>query len=213
MRQIGSYVVVIEDGPAAGQQHEFIGDTGRPHAGEPFELDGLLYVVVEARHQEDTDAHTTMRYSFVRILLRFAGQAAALSTDGDEAPTTVLPFAGPVDGPRTTTLLPPSLVAVLVVAGYSEQKVAYRLGKRRLAQLRRGRWVAADPGTLWRLSRRAKRFMLEAANFALELTDDELTWSSSSPLQPELRPWSVLQDLHLDASRRVRSQPPALRLV
>lgn len=213
MRQIGSYIVVIEDGPAAGQEHEFIGDTGRPLAGEPFELDGLLYVVAEARHREDTEARTTMRYSFVRVLLRFAGHAVALPSDGDDERTTVLPFAAPADGRRTSTLLPPSLVAVLVVAGYGEQKVAFRLGRRRLAQLRRGRWIAAEPAALWRLSRRAKRFMLAAVDFGLGLTDDELTWSSSAPSQPALRPWSVPQELDQAASRRVRSGPPALRLV
>lgn len=213
MRQIGSYIAVIEDGPAAGQQHEFIGDTGRPMGGEPFELDGLLYVVVEARHMEDTEARTTMRYSFVRVLLRFAGQIVARPGDGDDEATTVLPFAAPTDGQRTTALLPPSLVAVLVVAGYGEQKVAYRLGRRRLAQLRRGRWIAAEPATLWRLSRSAKRFMLAAVDFGLRLSDDELTWSSCVPSRRELQPWSVLQESTRDASPQAPSPRPALRLV
>jgi hypothetical protein len=216
VRQIGSYVVVIEDGPAAGNECEFIGDTGRPLAGEPFELDGLLYVVAEVLHKEDIEARTTMRYSFVRVRLRFAGQAVALSPDDeDEAPTGVLPFAPPVGGGRITTLFPPSLVAALVVAGYGEQKVAFRFGQRRLAQLRRDRWIAASPRALWRLSRRAKRMMFAAMDFASGLTDDELIWPSFAalPPSPEPRPSSALQESARDASLQVQSPRPVLRLV
>lgn len=216
MPQIGGYVVVVEEGPTAGE-YEFIADTGHPIAGQKVEIDGLVYVVDDVCFREDTEARTATRRSFARVRVRPVGQGDRVTPPDLDKPT-VLPFVPPPAGGRSTAILPPSLVAVLVVAGYAEQKVSYRVCTRRLAQLRRcgANWVSVRPRELWRLSRLAKRYMFEAATLAAELRDEELIWPSCAlapAVEPELRPWSVLQELHQGSSPPARSARPALRLV
>lgn len=211
--QIGGYIVVIEAGPTP-REYELIGTAGHPVAGEQIVLESANYVVTRVRHEEDEEARTVARYTYPRVFVRVAGRGPQLPmTDSD---IDVVPFAPPPKG-SSTAILPPSIVAVLVAAGYAEQKLAYRAGSRQLAQLRRcgGRWMTVTSRELWRLSRRAKRFMLEATAFAAELSDEDLTWSSSSgrPRSPAFEPSSFPEELYQDALRRSRSPRPVLRLV
>ena len=212
--QIGGYIVVVEGSPTP-KEYELIGTAGHPVVGEELVLESANYLVTRVSHEEDEEARTVARYTYPRVFVRVAGKRRQVpSTDDDVA---VVPFAAPPKGSRwTASIFPPSLVAVLVAAGYAEQKLAYRAGSRQLAQLRRcgGRWMTLTPRDLWRLSRRAKRFMLDATAFAAALSDEELTWSSSSGMAASASGGSSFpQELYQDALRPSRSARPVLRLV
>lgn len=213
--QIGGYVVVIE-GPAAPSEYELVGTAGHPVVGEELVLNSANYMVVRVRHEEDQEARTAARYMYPRVFVRVADGSTRQPSPADDE-VAVLPFAPPPEELRSSSaILPPSLVAVLVAAGYAEQKLAYRSGSRQFAQLRRcgRRWMAVTNGDLWGLSRRAKRFMINATAFAAALSDDELTWSwpcetlPASAAEPSSPP-----GMSQDALQRSRSARPVLRLV
>jgi hypothetical protein len=214
--QIGGYIVVVE-GTETPLEYELIGTAGHPTLGEELVLDSAQYVVTRVRHEEDAEARTVARYTYPRVFVRVTGGKGRQrpSTDTELA---VVPYAPPGEESRhASAILPPSLVAVLVAAGYAEQKLAFRGGSRQLAQLRRcgGRWMTLTSRDLWSLSRRAKRFMLDAAAFAAALSSDDLTWSWSSEtgtLQVSEEP-SFPREMPRDALRPTRPARPVLRLV
>src|SRR5579863_1383499 len=136
MAPLGSYRVTIEasDGRVLAT-HEFV-SSGHPAVGEELVIDGVVYVVRRVRHEEDLEARTISRYSHAHVFARLAGapdRAAPPSPTSDSA--LVLPFKVPREA-STSALLPPALVATLVIAGYAQQKIAMRSGWRHLGQLR-----------------------------------------------------------------------------
>ena len=220
---IGGYVVVIENGSEV-VEHELIADAGHPNVGERIVLDSATYAVVAVQHEEDRDSHASARHTYARVFLRPIDPVPGMRAprpDGD-APSAILPFVVPSSASRCA-LLPSSLVAVLVVAGYSEQKMVYRTGRRRVAQLLRAgdRWMAMDGAEAWRLSRLAKRQLHAAIRFALALAgapdatldatlDDDRVATSPSVAPASSSPPPAPGPRSLPPAR---SAPPALRLV
>lgn len=216
---IGGYVVVIE-GEAGPIQHELVADAGHPIVGEHISLEGENYAVVAVRHEEDPENRAAARHTYARVFVRLAGDRATRPrTPAESKAPRVLPFIGSAAPPASTTavILPPSLVAVLVVAGYSEQKIGYRNGRRRVGQLRRAgdHWMAVDGAELWRDSRAAKRQLEAATAFAAALAAQDsasLTW----PISPSCAPTPVRPPRPAtspETSPPSRSARPALRLV
>ncbi len=218
---IGGYIVVIGSGSEV-IEHELIADAGHPNVGERIVLDGATYVVVAVQHEEERDSHASARHTYARVFLRplDSRRAPRPRPDGD-APSAILPFVAPpgVDG---CAILPPALVAVLVVAGYSEQKMVYRTGRRRVAQLLRAgdRWMALNGADAWRLSRLAKRQLHGAIRFALTLAgghgpavddDGATTLPCAAPARAAAPPRSPTAGP--ETAPPARSARPALRLV
>lgn len=210
MDPFGYQLVVCE--PAGEKEEVWFSTTRSPVRGEKFALDGASYVVVDVEHVED-DADDGRRRSYPRVYVSPWPKGPSKELPGEPTGRTsgaVLPFEPPSGGtaPRTSAILPPALVAWIVVAGYEVQRVRYRVGRRDCAELvRAGRqMVVIAPEEAWRLSRRAKRHMLEALDFWESLTDKELTWPSSSA--PRVSSFFPEGD-----PRPARSSRPALRLV
>jgi hypothetical protein len=221
MGHIGQYFVTVEDHDGAAiEEHAFVA-TGHPSVGEEIMLPSGLHVVVRVRHEEDGEGRTLQRYSQARVFVRRGdGSGRAPRPAGTRENTAVLPFAPPAPELATASLLPPSLLAVLVVAGYAEQKAMWRTGWRRVGLLRRveGRWAVVAAEQLWRDSRRAKRYMLEAAAWTNALVSwGDLTWPSSSAAPFRPRPpapaVSAPRGSPPAPTPPPRRAPPALRLV
>lgn len=222
MAQIGQYFVTVEDSDGnVVEEHELVA-TGHPAVGEQILLESGLHVVVRVRHEEDAESRTLQRYTHARVFVRRVDEASRAPTPAEQAEATVLPFAPPPPDATTSRLLPPSLLAVLVVAGYAEQKASFRLGWRRLGLLQRaeGRWAAITANQLWRYSRRAKRYMLEAAAWTNALAARAtVTWPSSSraatgtPAPRAAPSTSAPRDSPPATTPPPRSSRPALRLV
>jgi hypothetical protein len=182
--QIGGFAVVIcdEDGHEIGR-YDKGGTGGFPGLGQKVCIEDVDYVVVDVRHVDDEDRGGSFSYPKVYVRRLDAGALHRREPDPDRG-TVVLPFSPPHGA---STIFPPSVLATLIVAGYSEQKIAFESSRRHVARIIRcgGRWTLIEPRDLRLLSRRAKRYMLEAVFFFL--TDAEATWLSSMAEQAELR--------------------------
>jgi len=203
--QIGGYVLVT-----SREEIDLVATSRAPQVGEEITFESTRYRVSRVEHVEDPDVRATARYTYPRVYVLPVGESASPDETGAKRSTTplILPFAAPSSsGPHTSPIFPPGLVAVLVVAGYGTQKVQFRCARRECAELvRSGRgWLVISPDEAWRLSRLAKKYMLEAEAFGSRLPAS--TWPSFF----EGLPASLSRQRQ--AARGAPSRRPTLHLV
>jgi hypothetical protein len=139
--------------------------TGHPAVGEEIVLDNHIYVVERVRHQDDPDARATRRYTAPCLYVRRRdGVVRGRRKDAHRAPR-VLPFTGPrrrhLRG-LASVILPSSLVAILVAAGYDTQLRHFQRrsrGAARLSRVGQGWFVEAgeSPSDALTLAREARK--------------------------------------------------------
>jgi hypothetical protein len=164
--RIGEYRIVIQD--MTGEVLATVDRTtatGHPAVGEEIVLDNLVYTVERVRHEDDPDARTTRRYTAPCLFVRRRDGVVRGRRKDAQRSGRVLPFAGPqrrnLDG-LTSVILPPSLIAVLVAAGYDTQLRHFQRRSRgavRLSRVGQGWFVEAgeSPSDCLSLAREARK--------------------------------------------------------
>jgi hypothetical protein len=164
--RIGEYRIVIQNmtGEILAQVDRTTA-TGHPAVGEEIVLDNYVYVVERVRHQDDPDARSTRRYTAPCLFVRRRdGVVRGRRKDAHRAPR-VLPFLGPrrrhLRG-LSSVILPSSLVAILVAAGYDAQLRHFQRRSRggaRLSRVGQGWFVEAgeSPSDALSLAREARK--------------------------------------------------------
>lgn len=176
-----------------------------PEKGHELEWEGRIYRVRRIRHIEDPDARTSgpHRYSVPMVWCYFISNA--INDDSDDA--AIIPFAPPVptgDETLSSDVLPPSLVAVLVLAGYDTIKCQVRFAMRNPGQLVHVRgarsFIVPSSRTLNKLAKHRRNqviaFIADHFDGQVELpfVDDEESTPTSlpstpAPTAPPPRPW------------------------
>jgi hypothetical protein len=138
--------------------------TGHPAVGEEIMLDNHVYIVERVRHQDDPDARSTRRYTAPCLFVRRRdGVVRGRRKDAQRSPR-VLPIVGPQRRHvrrLVSAILPPSLVAILVAAGYDAQVRHFQRlsrGGARLSRVGQGWFIEAgeSPSDALLLAREAR---------------------------------------------------------
>lgn len=165
--RIGEYRIVIQNmtGEVLAEVDRTTA-TGHPAVGEEIVLDGFVYVVERVRHEDDPAARATRRYTAPCLFVRRRdGVTRGRRKDAQRAPPRVLPLGGSrrrrMRG-TSTVILPPSLVALIVAAGYDAQVRHFQRRSRngaRLSRVGQGWFLEAgeSPADCLALAREARK--------------------------------------------------------
>jgi hypothetical protein len=220
---VGEYIIEIEDaqGNPTGETVRSTA-TGHPIRGEEIKLpDGRIFVVYRVLHEDEPDAYSERHYTTARVFVRPAAaqdrHLAPVASTRDVTRGFIEPLAlpGGFDGPPLrSVILPPFLLAVIVIHAYQEQATYYRRCRRAAGRLiREGHgWILQTLTTddLWTISRRAKRHENELANACLIRGCGEIIPPSPGPCERPSEPTPIQREAPPPARRAHR---PTLRLV
>jgi hypothetical protein len=194
--RIGEYRIVIQNmtGEILAQVDRTTA-TGHPAVGEEIMLDNHVYVVERVRHQDDPDARSTRRYTAPCLFVRRRdGVVHGRRKDAHRAPR-VLPFMGPrrrhLRG-LSSVIFPPSLVAILVAAGYDAQLRHFQRlsrGGARLSRAGQGWFVEAgeSPSDALSLAREARKQRRRAEQLLCRLAACAPPWPAGPYAEPQIR--------------------------
>lgn len=168
----GEYTVVITDDHSKELKTiDRTASSGHPQTGSEIPVGGDFRTVYRVRHVPDPDDRTSREYTVPLVFVREReGPARRPSNDKD---CRVVPFRSTaLDADTGSAIFPPMLIAMIVARGYRDQATEFRARMRIATQLAgdgKG-WFAEDtPDELWRLSRLAKRYFLEAEFLIAEM--------------------------------------------
>jgi hypothetical protein len=181
----GGYILVREDSGNTQLDPVELTEQGCPDIGHEVEWEDRMYRVYRVSHKPDPGARSDdSNHMTAHVFARAIGWSPRLG----ESTSPILPFTQPLrrsDGSFESAILPPTLLSILVLAGYDTAKIQFRTANREYARVVRnqgGTWTLVREA--WRLSRVAKRHRNEVVAFIVMLESSETSSPVPAPSPP-----------------------------